>query len=151
MNLNEVRDWLLLGGGILVWAFTVGVVWTKLVNKVDDQARDHTKDMDGIGRRVTAVEASCSTSGGRMDRFEKELSEYRRDAQDASKGLARVEKGVDDIHETINQGNLQLGSQLHAIEKSIQEKDVRTQLRLTRIETVAKIEEKIGPLPTESS
>lgn len=84
-----------------------------------------------------------------MDRFERELSEYRRDAQDTSKGLARVEKGMEDLQEAINQSTLQLGSQLHSLDKAIQEKDVRTQVRLTRIETVTSIEKKIGPLPTE--
>lgn len=136
--MNFIKDWWAIVIVILGWIITATVHWTRTTQK-----------LNGLGGRVKRVEESCSATGGRMDRFEKELSEYRRDAQDASKGLARVEKGVEDVHEAINQGNLQLGSQIHAMEKAIQEKDVRTQVRLTRIETVTSIEKKIGPLPTE--
>lgn len=137
--MNALKDWWPLFVVVAGWIVTAAVQWTNTKNK-----------LNGLGGRVRKVEESCSASGGRMDRFERELSEYRRDAADTSKGLARVEKGVEDLGDSINQGNLQIGSQLHSMEKSMQEKDVRTQVRLTRIETVARIEDKLGPIPTEN-
>lgn len=136
--MSEFKDWWPLYVVILGWIVTAAVGWTKMTSKVNGQ-----------GSRVQTNADDLKTLAGTVARMERELTEYRRDASDAARGLARVEKGVDDIHETINQSNLQLGSQLNGIEKLINEKDSRTQIRLTRIETVGKIEEKIGPLPTE--
>lgn len=136
--MNALKDWWPLGVVILGWIASASMQWTKT-----------TGQLNGLGGRVGRVEELHAQSEGRMNRFEKELSEYRRDAQDAAKGLARVEKGVEDVHEAINQGNLQIGSQIHAMEKALQDKDVRTQIRLTRIESVAKIEDKVGILHTE--
>lgn len=138
MTAKDVLDWWPLIAAIVGWIILAAVGWTKMTDKVNGQ-----------GGRIKKVEDACAQAGGRMDAFEKQLSEYRRDAQDSARGLARVEKGQDDLHEAVNQGNLQIGSQLHGIEKLIEQKDVRTQVRLTRIETVAKIEEKIGPLSTD--
>lgn len=138
MTAKDVLDWWPLIAAIVGWTIIASVAWTKMTDKVN-----------GLGSRTKKNEDACAAAGGRMDSFEKQLLEYRRDAQESARGLARVEKGQEDLHETVNQGNLAIGSQLHGIEKLIEQKDVRTQVRLTRIETVARIEEKIGPLTTD--
>lgn len=131
-------DWWPVWTQGLAWLIIATVAWTKIIEKVNGQ-----------GGRVDLNTRDLKTLEGAMGQMQDELNEYRRDAQDSARGLARVEKGVENVHDSVNQSALQLGSQLHAMEKAIQEKDVRTQVRLTRIETVAKIEDKIGPLPTE--
>lgn len=136
--MNALKDWWPFVVLILGWLVAATIQWTNTKNK-----------LNGLGGRVRKVEESWATAGGRMDRFERELSEYRRDAQDSAKGLARVEKGIEDVHDSVNQSNLQLGTQLHTIEKLIEAKDKSSSVRLTRIETVQRIEEKVGPLPTE--
>lgn len=138
MDSKSFLDWWPVWTQTIAYVVIAIVGWQKLVEKVNGQ-----------GGRVTAVENRATTLETTVDRHDRDLFEYRRDAQEATKGLARVEKGIDAMSETITQGNIALGVQLAAMEKTIQEKDVRAQIRLTRIETVARIEDKIGPLPTE--
>jgi chromosome segregation ATPase len=132
---KQLNDWLVLGVLAVGWIVSLTTLWNKTTTKVN-----------GLGGRVRKVEDQCSATGGRMDRFERELAEYRRDAQDAVGRLGRLEKAVEDVIETVNQGNLQLGSQLHGIERLINEKDGANRERLVRLETVSAIEKKIGPL-----
>ena len=133
MNPKDIRDWLWIIVTIGGYIVSGAVVWVKLTNKVN-----------GLGGRVDVTEESGNLLRGRVDRIERELAEYRHDVQDAGNRMGRVEKAVDDVVEAVNQGNLQLGSQLHAIEKLIHDKDGRTRERLVRIETVAQIEKKLG-------
>lgn len=123
---------------VVVWAFSLGVVWSKLITKVN-----------GTGKRVHEVDSRVSKLEGRVGTMEQQLSEYRQDARRAADGLARLEKGVDDMRETVNNGNLAIGTQLHGIERLIQEKDKNTSNRLVRIETLAKVEQKLGPMPED--
>lgn len=138
MNSDDLKNLLEIIGMLVLWIGSGAILWTKTTDKVN-----------GLGVRVKKLENACSEQDGRMNRFERELSEYRRDAAEASRGIARVDKGVEDLNESINQSTLQLGAQLHALDKTITDRDTRTQVRLTRIETVAKIEEKIGPISTD--
>lgn len=136
--MNAFKDWWPLLVVILGWIITAAMQWTTLKNKIN-----------GLGGRVRRVEESCAASGGRMDRFEKELSEYRNDARSASNRLSHVDKGVSDLAETVRDGNIALGVQLGEINKTIAAMDKNLGNRLTRVETVQKIEQKIGPIPTE--
>lgn len=138
MNAKSFLDWWPVWTQAIAWIVVGAVAWTKIVEKVNGQ-----------GGRVNENTKDLKTLEGAVDQIKDELSEYRRDAQDSARGLARVEKGVEAVNDSVNQSTLQLGAQLHAMDKAIQEKDVRTQVRLTRMETVAKIEDKIGPLPTD--
>lgn len=155
MSASEWRDWVLFTGGVLVWAFTAGMMWNKLNTKIAENTTELEKkatqaDLDGLGGRVKKVEENCSTSDGRMDRMERELGEYRRDATDAARTAARVEKGVEGLHEEIQQGQLATGVHLSEIKQLIQENDKNTSNRLVRLETVQQIEKKLGqPLPTD--
>jgi archaellum component FlaC len=132
------KDWWPFAAMLLTQIVGMAVMWTRLVDKVNGQ-----------GERITLNASRIDTTDGKLGRMEREMSEYRHDAQMAASGLARLEKGVEGVNETVNQGNLAIGSQLHAMERLITDKDVRTQVRLTRIETVVKVEEKIGPIPVE--
>lgn len=134
----DVSKLIEIGSVTVVWLVTIVVLWTKLTDRVD-----------GFGDRVKVLESNYANQDGRMDRFERELNEYRRDALEGQRAFSRVEKSVDEVHEIINQGNLTLGSQLSDMQRMIQDKDTRTQVRLTRIETVTRVEAKIGPLPIE--
>jgi len=138
MDPKIIKEWLTIIVLFVGYIFTIAAVWTKLTAKVN-----------GLGGRVKKGEEANSVATGRMDRMEREIADYRRDAQDAVSRLGRVEKAVEGVDETVNQGNLVLGTQLHSIEKLIQEKDSRTRERLVRIETLAQIEKKIGPLPLD--
>lgn len=134
-QLATAREWTVVGVQFLAIIIGWVITWQKLVSKVN-----------GLGGRVKRVEDNCQAQGGRMDRFERELAEYRADARGALERMARVEKGVDDTREEVQQGNIALGSQLHSIERLITDKDTRTQTRLVRLETVNKLERKLGPL-----
>lgn len=140
MNPKSFLDWWPVWTQSIIWLVILVIAYQKLVDKVNGQ-----------GERITENKASLDKTEGRVDRMEREMLEYRRDAQDAARGLARVEKGVEGLSDNVQQGNLGLGSLIHEVERKIDDKDRRTQVRLTRIETVAKIEEKIGPLPTDDS
>lgn len=176
MDWAKVRDWVIFGSGVLVWAFTLGAVWNRINNQVAAAAEDRKQirkdqeaadtqlakelaeklamkadrsDLNGLGGRVGSVEASCNETGGRMSRFEKELSEYRAEARDASSRMVRVEKGVEELKETIRDGNTAIGVQLIELSKAVTTMDKNTANRLVRLETVTAIEKKIGPLSQE--
>lgn len=133
MDPKDLKDWVVLVVTIGGYLVSSTVVWMKLTSRVN-----------GLGRRVKEGEESQAVMQGRMDRIEKELGNYRHDVQDTVSRLGRVEKAVEDVVEAVNQGNLQLGSQLHGIEKLIHEKDGRMRERIVRIETIAQIEKKLG-------
>lgn len=128
----------MLGAMLLGWIVSLTILWTKMVGKVN-----------GLGGRVKKVEDSCSNNVGRMDRFERELAEYRRDTIESNKQVGRVEKSVDDLREEIQQANLGLGSQLAAISQSINKMDKNISNRLVRVETLTRVEAKLGPLPED--
>lgn len=133
MEPKELKDYVSLIIELLVFIISGTIAWNRLTSKVN-----------GLGGRVKRVEESCANSAGRMDRFERELADYRRDASDAVSRMGRVEKGLEMLAEEISNGNLGIGSQLHNIEKLIGEKDLETQKRLVRIETISRIEQKLG-------
>lgn len=154
MDLKTLKDWGAIIASILVWIFTLGAVWARLNSKIDQNKialddKASKGDLNGLGGRVGAVEGTCSETSGRMDRFERELSEYRTDAREAANLGARTEKAVEDLNDAIQNNHLALGTQLHGIEKLIQEKDKSTSNRLVRIETLQAIEKKIGPIPED--
>lgn len=138
MNPKSFLDWWPVWTQTLVWLVAFVVAWTKLVGKVNGQ-----------GGRITTVSRAVATLEGTVERHDKELFEHRRDTQDLNRGMGRLEKGITDVMEAVNQGNLQLGSQVQNLEKSVGDKDLKTQLRLRTLEVVGRIEEKIGALPTE--
>ncbi len=138
MTAEIIKEWWPLILIVLGWIITGAVGWTKITTKVN-----------GLGGRVTATENAAATEKGRLDRMERELSEYRRDARDAANGLSRVEQGMKDVADKIAEGNLSIGSQLHNLKDMINDKDAKVQNRLVRIETVQQIEAKVGPIPTE--
>jgi chromosome segregation ATPase len=153
-NLLEAKDWFLFGAMLVVWVFTAGVLWSKLNTKIDSNSKELEKkasieQLNGMGLRVEGIKTDCSEHQGRMERFEKELAEYRQEARTASDRMAVVGKGVEDLKETLQQGVLDLGSRLAEVNKSLVAMDKANSNRLTRLETVSMIEKKIGPLPTE--
>lgn len=133
-----LKDWWGLAVVLLGWVVAAAFGWAKIMERVN-----------GLGGRVTTVETHDAAQDGRMDRMERELTEYRADAADAAKGQARVEKAVENLDDNVTQGNIQIGSQLHGIERLIESKDKETSNRLVRLETVAQIEKKLGPLPVD--
>lgn len=137
MNPKDLKDWVELGALIVAWIFAAAVLWTRQNSKIN-----------GLGRRVRTVEDSCSAMGGRMESLEREMAEHRRDVQEANRRLGYVEKAVENVGEAVRDGNTALGVQLHGIEKLITETDKRNSNRLVRLETVTKIEQKVGPIPT---
>lgn len=138
MNPKDLKDWITFGLTIAGLIVTGSIAWQKLVNKIN-----------GLGGRVKKTEDSCAQAGGRMDRFEKELAEYRRDAQDAIGRMGRVEKAVDDVHDEITEGNIVLGTQLSDLTKLINATNLKTSNKLVRLETLTQVEKKIGPLPVD--
>lgn len=137
MNPKDLKDWVELGALIVAWIFAAAVLWTRQNNKIN-----------GLGRRVKGVEDSCSGMGGRMSSLERDMVEHRRDVQEANRRLGSVEKAVENVGEVVRDGNTALGVQLHNIERLITETDKRNSNRLVRLETVTKIEQKVGPIPT---
>lgn len=132
---TTLEGWVTISVMVIGWIVSLVTLWNKLTDKVNGQ-----------GKRIQEVEKSYTGQEARMDRVERDLESYRRDQADVAGRLGRVEKGMEELHETIHNGNLALGSQLHGIEKMIQEQDKKIQVRLTRIETVNQIERKIGPI-----
>lgn len=138
MDAKTFLEWWPVWTQTLAWIIIGAVAWTRMIDKVNGQ-----------GGRITSVDGRVSKLEGTVDRHDKELLEYRRDTQEINRGMGRVEKGQVDMLEAVNQGNLQIGAQIHQLEKVVQEKDLKTQLRLRTIEVVNRIEDKIGPLPTD--
>jgi hypothetical protein len=119
MNLKLFLDlWpiFVLIGSLIVTGI---VTWTRVTDKL--QSHDN---------RLQAGET-------RMAGFERELAEYRRDAQESAKSLARVEKGVAELRESQS-------GHFRRLEKTIQDRELSTVARLTRVETLVKVEEKVG-------
>lgn len=154
MDPLKAKDWFLFGVIILGWVFTGGMLWSRLNAKIDRNKEELEKkasveQLNGMGLRVESIKGDCSENQGRMDRFEKELAEYRQEARTASDRMAVVGKGVEDLKDTVQQGVLDLGSRLSEVNKSLVAMDKANSNRLTRLETVSMIEKKIGPIPTE--
>lgn len=137
MTPRELKDWLELAALVVLWIVAATVQWSRQNNKIN-----------GVGSRVKKVEEKCSETAGRMTRMEQDLAEYRRDVLEANSRLGRVEKAVEDVGESVRDGNVVLGAQLHKIEQLINDKDRQTSNRLVRIETVVQVEKKVGPIPT---
>lgn len=139
MNPATLKDWWPLVAAIVGWIIVGSVGWTKMVGKVN-----------GLGGRVKKVEEAGSASSAEVKALSAQLSEYRGDAKEANARMSRLEKGVEELHEEITQGNIGLGSQLSEISKSLTKMDKDISGRLVRVETVVEIEKKIGkPIPTE--
>jgi chromosome segregation ATPase len=138
MNPSTIKEWAAFIGVCLAYAFTLGVIWTKMVTKVN-----------GLGGRVKDVERGQSANSARIEAFAVQLAEYRSDAREVNSRMSRMEKAVEDVHDEIQQGNLQLGSQLAEISRAVTKMDKDISGRLVRVETLAKVESKLGPLPTD--
>jgi hypothetical protein len=136
MSPSDLKEWALFAGVLLAQAFALGVVWTKIITKVN-----------GLGGRVKKVEDNVTTGTARTDAMEKMLAEFSRDTKETSNHLARVEKGMDTLKEEIQQNFIGLGSTLNEINKALHKIDKDVNTRLVRVETIMKIEEKFGPLP----
>lgn len=137
MNPKDLKDWVEFAGVIVAWVVAAAVLWTKQNNKIN-----------GLGGRVKKVEGTCEASAARITRVEQELADYRRDMMEANSRLGRVEKAVEDVGEEVRNGNIALGTQLHGIEKLINETDKKNSNRLVRLETIGQVEKKVGPIPT---
>lgn len=151
---KDFLDWWPVLLVVLGWIVTATMQWTNLNNKIKQNADDiqekaSLEQLNGMGQRVEGIKNDCANQTGRMDRFEREVNELRQLAQGASDKMTRVDKGVADLSDTVRDGNIALGVQLGDLTKSIHLMDKNLGNRLTRVETVQKIEQKIGPLPTE--
>lgn len=154
MDFNTAREWILFVASLLAWAFSLGVIWTKLNGKIDSNTKETEKKasieaLNGFGTRVTNTEGECSKHAGRMDRFERELGEFRAETRSVTESLARIETSVKDQTDVITNGNLATGVTLDSIKKDITAMDKNLGNRMTRVETVQQIEKKIGPIPTD--
>lgn len=138
MTAEAIKQWALFIGGCLVYAFTLGAIWTKLVTKVN-----------GLGGRVKKVEESCNTVSAEIKALTANLVEYRADAKEAISKMGRVEKGLDKLQDEVVQGNLQIGSTLAELSRAVSKIDKDISNRLTRVETLAQVEKKLGPMPTD--
>lgn len=105
--------------------------------------------INGLGIRTKATELTTTANTNEIDHVRQELRDYRRDTQDAITRMGRVEKGMEGIHDEVTSMNLGLGQQLHNLGQLINDKDTKTQVRLTRIETLQQTEKKIGPIPLD--
>jgi len=114
-------------------------MWTKLVTKVN-----------GLGGRVKKVEENCSTTASEVKSLTANVAEYRRDVQEVTGKIGRIDKGLEDLHEEIQQGNIALGSQLSEVSRALTKMDKDITGRLIAVEVLAKIEQKLGkPIPTD--
>lgn len=138
MDPKEAWDWGFKAVMVVGWIVATTTTWNKLVEKINGQ-----------GKRITAVEHKQAQEEGKSSITQHEVSEYRHDVQNVVATLARIEKASEQASEKHEQNNLQFGSQLYNIEKLINEKDGRNRERLVVLETVAKIEKKVGPIPLD--
>lgn len=156
MSQKDFLDWWPVLLVVLGWIVTATMQWTNLNNKIKQNAEDirekaSLEQLNGMGQRVEGIKNDCANQTGRMDRFEQEVRELRSLAQGASDKMTRVDKGVSDLSDTVRDGNISIGVQLGELNKSIHLMDKNLGNRMTRVETVQKIEQKIGPLPTEGA
>lgn len=132
---DTLGEWLSAVGILVGWIIAASIGWQKVLDKIN-----------GLGERVSRVESKADVAEGRMDGFEKLIAEYRHDLKEAFGQMGRLEKAVDNLNDSIREGNIGLGSKLHEIETLFRDKDLRTQKRLVRLETLTDIEKKAGPL-----
>lgn len=128
-----ISNWLTLGGMAVSWALAAIATHYRLVGKIN-----------GVGSRVTSLEKSCSKQDGAFGALEKQVATHSADQKAVHERLGRVEKAIEAVNETVRDGNLALGTQLHGIEKLIEAKDKDSSNRIVRLETVQQIEKKIG-------
>lgn len=143
MNFADAKEWLLFGFSVLTSAFSAGVIWTKLNGKIDQNAEELKKkasvdQLNGMSGRIESVKQDCATYNGSMTEFRRELSEYRQEARESTSILNRVE-----------QSNLEIASRVAELNKSIVAMDKATSNRLIQLETLTRIEKKVGPIPTD--
>lgn len=138
MDKTSFLDWWPVWTQTLAWIVVAAIAWAKLMERVNGQ-----------GGRIKKVEDGQSEGKGRMDAFEKQLAEYRADSRASAQQSARTEKAVEDLKGEIQNNHLALGTQLHGIERLIQDKDKSTSNRLVRIETLQAVEKKVGPIPED--
>lgn len=136
MEPKEIKEWALFVFLVIGWVVSATTIWNKLIERVN-----------GLGSRVAVLKTAYSETEGKVERIEREILGYRSDAHNVASALGRVERASDEIAHKIEESAKQLDSRIYNLEKLINEKDTRARERLVRLETVAAIEKKIGPIP----
>jgi hypothetical protein len=137
-NLREFRDWAVFIGGVLLWVFSLGVVWTKTTTKVN-----------GLGGRLKKVEDGCAKETGRVDRIEREVDRISQDSNSVHERLGRVEKGVEGVNDHLTEIKVDMGGHLSEIKQLILTKDSDMKQLLARRdgnnrERIARLEAQAG-------
>lgn len=133
VNPNDVKDWLILLGELIVFIFSLGVVWQKITSKVN-----------GMGGRVKKLEDVTSRHEGSLQTLQNQLGDVARMQQDNANRLGRVEKAVEVADGHISDMKIEMLSGFGKIEGLIAESSASLRERIVRIETVQDIEKKTG-------
>lgn len=138
MSLKDLRDWAIFFGGVLIWVFSLGVVWTKTTSKVN-----------GLGGRLKKVEDGCAKETGRVDRIEREVDRISIDSNSVHERLGRVEKGVEGVNDHLTEIKIDMGGHLSEIKQLILTKDGDMKQLLARRdgdsrERIARLEAQAG-------
>jgi chromosome segregation ATPase len=137
MNLKDAQLWLSMGVGIVVWAFTAGVIWTSLNNRIDNNKKDaeakadtikkdaenkakelteHSElereklrnQINGLGGRLKVQEEGCAGLGGRMESAERQLGVVVQQNADVNTRLGKVEARVEAVDSHMTEFKLEL-------------------------------------------
>lgn len=139
--LKDLREWILFASVVVAWIITAAVGWMRMVNKVN-----------GLGGRVKKTEESCKEQGGRMAMIESEQASMRAEYSANILRMGRVEKGQDDVRETMETMQANITGHLITIEKLIAEKDKDTSVTLGRQdERVKRNDERLSHLERKAN
>lgn len=135
---TTLSEWLTIVALVGTWVGTAIVLWNRTMTKVN-----------GLGGRVKKTETSCTEHETRIDKLEGGITEARFGRERLAEQATRIETQVNAIREDLQQHHLEIGTRLYNLEQGIALSNTKVQVRLTRLETVTRIEQKLGPLPLD--
>lgn len=150
MNPKDVPAWLTMGTTLVVWAFTAGVIWTKLNGRINL----NRSQLNGLGGRLKTQESAHSVLEGRMDGTERQISIMTQHSADINGRLGRVEARVEAVDSHMSEFKLELFQHLGEVKQLITTENAATRQILNDRdanlrERLARVEERRGILHEE--
>jgi ABC-type nickel/cobalt efflux system permease component RcnA len=128
---DDVQFWLELGGAVIVWAFTAGVIWNRLNNKID-------RNKDTAEQKAREAEEHAKQEAARVEaEAEADRQAIRADAELAHQELLGQINGLGGRLKTSEESCSRLGGRMESAERQlgiVQQQGADAQSRLGRVE-----------------
>lgn len=126
---STLSGWIEWGVGLVLWAFSLGVVWQKAMSRIN-----------GLGERTNALELASSEKKGRIDKMDRELTELKAAVLDDARRLGGLESGMANLNDHMTEVKVDLGAAIADVKNVILEKNSQVRERIVRIETIMRME-----------